>query len=148
MSVVPLDELGQCDCASSADLTAAVAAILAALKPTLIHSRITLSFGDSIIQPGIAGQILEVYSYTFSTTNTSGGSYTIGYSDNDSSNFFAFAEERRVGASVSPIFDSLVGQQTSNSWSSAQYTLPDGKAFAATSDGVVDVEFWYRYVSA
>lgn len=129
--------------ATSTQVTAASNNILNVLDPPgLTHEIITLTGGDSIIKAGTPGHHLEIYSFTFSSTNTSGGSYTLGYSDNDGSNFVAYAAERRVGSTVSTGLNSIIGQQTSNS-TIPQYVIPSGKAFAATSDGEVNVEFTY-----
>ena len=156
MSVVPLDELGQC--LTSVQVQAACAAAIAAaglptaaqisavLTPTdLVH--VPAAAVGSIIVAGVPGEKIEVWAYTASAAGLDGAYYTLGWSDNDTSNFVAWTPYRQAGALVDATL--YVGSETQpRSVGQPIFTAPAGKAFAATFEGVFDLEYSYRFVPA
>lgn len=156
MSVVPLDELGQCltavqvQAACAAAISAAglptAAQVSDALTPSdLVHVAAT-SVGN-IVVAGVLGQKIEVWAYTASAADLNSAYYVLGWSDNDTSNFVAWTPYRSAGAVIG--IGLYVGSETQpRSVGQPIFTAPAGKAFAATFEGVFDLEYSYRFVPA
>lgn len=139
----------QAQAACAAAITAAslptAAEVSTALVPTNLTHAITLGAAKVIIA-GTAGFVIEVWGYTATASGSSGSLYQVGWSDNDNSNFVGWTPDRQVGSIVtltayiaSEVQPRAVGQPI--------FTVPDGKAFACTSESVFDLEYWYRVVA-